>query len=159
VKKKKIYLDTSVISYLDQQDVPVEMQQTRELWEIFKTGKYDIVISGVVIAEIRKCSAEKLAILMNYLNQIEYEQYDPGVEALTVANEIIREGILSQAHFNDCHHIASAILTNCDIILSWNFRHLVRAKTIDGIHRLLSRIFPDVHLAICAPSALMGARR
>lgn len=36
--KIKVYLDTSVISYLDQQDAPEKMQETREIWEILKTG-------------------------------------------------------------------------------------------------------------------------
>lgn len=36
--KLKIYLDTSVISHLQQEDVPEKMQETRELWEQFKAA-------------------------------------------------------------------------------------------------------------------------
>ena len=34
MKKIRVYLDTSVISYLDQIDSPKEMEQTLDLWEI-----------------------------------------------------------------------------------------------------------------------------
>ena len=38
MNKIKIYLDTSVISYLDQQDSPERMKETQEIWEFFKKG-------------------------------------------------------------------------------------------------------------------------
>ena len=44
MNKIKIYLDTSVISYLDQQDAPERMKETQEVWELFKKGQYDIYI-------------------------------------------------------------------------------------------------------------------
>ena len=59
MNKMKIYLDTSVISYLDQQDAPEKMKETQEVWEIFQKGQYDIYISDVVVYEINQCSKEK----------------------------------------------------------------------------------------------------
>ena len=35
---------------------------------------------------------------------------------------------------NDAIHIAIASLNHCDFIVSWNFKHIVRAKTIKGVH-------------------------
>lgn len=32
----KVYLDTSVISYLDQKDAPERMKETQDMWEVFK---------------------------------------------------------------------------------------------------------------------------
>ena len=34
MRKLKVYLDTSVISHLEQEDVPEKMEQTRKVWEI-----------------------------------------------------------------------------------------------------------------------------
>lgn len=36
MRKLKVYLDTSVISHLLQEDVPEKMADTRQLWEMFK---------------------------------------------------------------------------------------------------------------------------
>ena len=41
-KKLKIYLDTSVVSYLLQNDVPEKMKNTNRLWELFKQGKFEL---------------------------------------------------------------------------------------------------------------------
>ena len=42
MSKIKVYLDTSVISHLLQEDVPEKMADTRRLWDMFKkTGKIE----------------------------------------------------------------------------------------------------------------------
>lgn len=43
--KKRIYLDTSVISYLYENDSPEKMRITLNLWDLFKRELYDIYIS------------------------------------------------------------------------------------------------------------------
>ena len=44
-RKLKVYLDTSVISHLVQEDVPEKMTDTRRLWEMFQKGIYDVCLS------------------------------------------------------------------------------------------------------------------
>ncbi len=45
MRKMKVYLDTSVISYLQQEDVPERMKETVAVWKQFEDGKYDICLS------------------------------------------------------------------------------------------------------------------
>ena len=40
IDKIRIYLDTSIISYLDQQDMPERMKETQEVWKILKSNKF-----------------------------------------------------------------------------------------------------------------------
>ena len=42
-------------------------------------------------------------------------------------------GIFKKRSFDDCQHIAAAIISNCDVIISWNFKHIVNYDTIKGI--------------------------
>ena len=51
MRKLKVYLDTSVISYLSQEDAPERMKDTLELWKDFVNGKYDIYLSQVTLDE------------------------------------------------------------------------------------------------------------
>lgn len=46
MRKMKVYLDTSVISYLRQEDAPERMRDTQALWRMFEEGIYDISVSG-----------------------------------------------------------------------------------------------------------------
>ena len=136
MKKLKLYLDTSVISHLDQQDVPEKVKQTQELWEIIKIGKYDVVIGATVFEEIEECTEEKKEILYDYLSRINYEIVEKTEEIKKLANEIIEQGILKKKNMDDCEHIATAILSDCNIIVSWNFKHMVNVNTINGIRTI-----------------------
>ena len=136
MRKLRVYLDTSVISHLEQEDAPEKMEQTRKVWEILQTGKYEVVISDLVLAEINECKEPKRNILKEYLAQINYERVSITEETEEIANEIINEGILNPKSFDDCLHIASAILNDCNIIVSWNFKHMVNVDTINGVRKI-----------------------
>jgi predicted nucleic acid-binding protein len=136
MKKLKIYLDTSVISYLDQQDASEKMQETLRFWQIIRQGKYHVYISNLALDEIGKCSQTKKDILYNYLSQISFNSISSGDEAIEVAHQIIKQGIISQKSFDDCLHLGMAITNECDVVISWNFKHMVNIKTIHGVRSI-----------------------
>lgn len=154
-KKIRLYLDTSVISYLDQQDLPERMKETQELWEILKSGKYEIVISDIALSEIRKCDDEKCEKLINYLSEIDYIDYISDDETKEFAEMVIQEEILRPHSRDDALHIASAILSNADIILSWNFKHLVNIKTINGVRKICFNRSINKMIDIYSPNILL----
>lgn len=90
MSKLKVYLDTSVISYLEQVDAPEQMKVTCEVWETFKKGDYDIFISDVVIRELTNCSdEEKRKRLLSHLTEIEYNVVNVTKETVVLAEQII----------------------------------------------------------------------
>jgi predicted nucleic acid-binding protein len=154
---KKIYLDTSVISYLDQQDAPERMAETHRLWEQIKARQYEVVISDVTLGEIEGCKEDKRNILFGYLGEIEYvivevETDDAVVE---IASRLVDLGVLRQKSYEDCQHIAAAITSGCDAIISWNFKHIVNHKTMMGVKAVTALGGYD-DLLIYAPPMLMG---
>ena len=70
MKKLKIYLDTSVISHLEADDVPEKMSITHRFWDEMKSNEYDVYISEVTNVEIADCAEPKKAILVNHLKEI-----------------------------------------------------------------------------------------
>lgn len=72
----KIYLDTSVISYLDQQDAPERMKETQEIWELFKKGQYEIYIYA-------KTSPEPIS-QKRYIFIYRQRIYNDGTEAVSI---------------------------------------------------------------------------
>jgi len=57
--------------------------------------------------------------------------------------------------FDDCRHIAAALVSGCDIIASWNFKHIVNARTIRGA-RIISAAEGFKDIIICSPTMLLG---
>jgi predicted nucleic acid-binding protein len=155
MKKLKIYLDTSVISYLDQQDVPERVAETHKLWKKIKDKEYDVFISTVTIREVEDCPKSKRKKLLSYLKQIEYYIIEIDERFIEVAERFVDLGILKEKSFDDCQHIAAAIIGGCDVIVSWNFKHIVNHKTIAGV-KAVTALEGYNDILIYTPSILIG---
>ena len=154
MNKLKVYLDTSVISYLLQDDVPEKMADTRQLWKMFISKKYDVYLSTVTLEELKGCSEPKQSQLFDYLGQIDYTLVQINHSVTEVAQQIIEMGILSNKSYDDCQHIGAAIVSECDCIISWNFKHIVNIKTIRGI-RAITNLKGHKPIEILNPSVLL----
>lgn len=75
-RKLKVYLDTSVISYLQQEDAPERMKDTLALWTQFEDRKYDICLSQVTLDEVGECREPKRTVLYEYLSRISYTKLE-----------------------------------------------------------------------------------
>lgn len=155
MKKQKIYLDTSVISHLLAEDTPEKMADTRKLWQQIVYGKYSVVLSNVTFDELGVCPQPKQQYLVDYLKQIAFITVESTPETLELAEKFIDFGILKQKSIEDCQHIAAALLSGCDIIVSWNFKHIVNAKTIKGT-RVITTAEGYKDIVICSPTMLIG---
>lgn len=154
MKQLKVYLDTSVISYLYQEDAFERMQDTLALWELFRQGVYEVYISDIVLREIDQCTDEKLRVLLNYMKQIKYHVIETDKDTVELAGKFIDFGVLHEKSFDDCQHIAAAILAGCDVIISWNFKHIVNVKTVKGV-KIITTMEGYKDLLIYPPSALL----
>lgn len=158
MRKMKVYLDTSVISYLRQEDAPERMRDTQALWRMFEEEIYDIYLSQVTLDEVSECPEPKRTLLYEYLSKIFYTKLEITEEVLRIANQIIELGILTPKSIDDCQHIATAVVHGCDCIISWNFKHIVNIKTIKGV-RAITHLESYKDIDIMNPSVLLGGER
>lgn len=152
--KLKVYLDTSVISYLEQKDVPEKMESTRKLWEMFQRGSYELFLSTVTLREIFDCPEPKRSVLYQHLSQIEYTVIDMEKAVSDIAQQLVDMKILQPKSFDDCQHIAAAVEAGCDCIVSWNFKHIVNIRTIRGV-RAITNLKGYKPIEILNPSVLL----
>ena len=136
-KVKKIYLDTSVISYLQQEDSPEKTEITNRFWNKLKKRKdVKVYLSDIAMAELNKCHEPKLSFMKRKITEINFTLLDKNAEVETLSDKITSLGILPVKSHDDCYHIALAVLNECNYIVSWNFKHLVNVKTINGIRAI-----------------------
>ncbi|MCL2366411.1 MAG: PIN domain nuclease [Oscillospiraceae bacterium] len=133
MKKLKIYLDTSVVSHLYAPDVPDKQADTHKLWTFIKAKTYEVSISPVVMIELDDCSEPKRSHLLDRLSEISYTELQANNEVLELAAQYLDAGIMPPKSARDRQHIAYACVYNCDMVISWNFKHMVNVKTISGV--------------------------
>ena len=156
MRKLKIYLDTSVISHLQQEDAPEKMRETLELWEQFKTREdIEVVISDLVLWELSRCREEKHTLLLDKLTHLDYSRVELTDDERHLANIYLQNGVLRQKSIDDLMHIATATLNECRYIVSWNFKHFVNPKTINAVNTVnLSMHLSQV--SIFSPTMMLG---
>jgi predicted nucleic acid-binding protein len=155
MRKTRLYLDASVINHLDAPDAPEKMQETILFWEEIKTGMYEIVISNVFIEEILRCQEPKRKFMFDKLDEIEYTLVQSNEYINEIANEIEKLGILKKKQVNDRLHIGCAIYYQCDYLVTWNIRHMLKIKIIDGV-RIVTSILNYRNINIVPPTLLIG---
>jgi predicted nucleic acid-binding protein len=154
LKKIKVYLDTSTISHLFAEDTPEKMEDTNRLWKDLAKGQYEVYISQTVLAEISKCPEPKRGRMLIRLRELKFEVLEPTDEVRELGFVYIDEGVLNEKNFDDCLHIAYAVIYNCDVIVSWNFKHLVNFRTINRV-KIVNSINGYSEIGIISPTMLI----
>ena len=123
--KINIYLDTTVVSALFDKRTPERMIQTKQFWE--KIDDYNVFISELVIDEIKGASQ---LLKLKMMKAVENFSVLPITEnSNKFANLYIKNEIFPEKYFDDALHVALATTNHVNVLLSWNFTHLVKLKT------------------------------
>lgn len=139
---QKIYIDTSVLGgYFDKEFDTA----TRRLFDEVKRGEYKVVLSNITEGELLN-APERIRTLLNDL-EIDYEIIALTDDAVHLALEYIRENVVGQASYDDCLHIAIATISRLDLLVSWNFKHIVNIKRIRGYNGInIKNGYPSIEI-------------
>ncbi|HHT9131160.1 MAG TPA: PIN domain protein [Candidatus Tripitaka californicus] len=126
--KLRVYLDTSVIGgCLDEEFRDI----SRRLMRKFERGEMIAVISDLTALELKDSPLGVQKILDEIPEEsIEYVEFTK--EAAHLAQKYIFEGVLEKGKLVDAEHIAIATISRIDVLVSWNFRHIVNLPKIRG---------------------------
>lgn len=158
MKKLKIYLDTTVISFLKVEDALDKMGVTQQFWDLAKQNKFQIVLSQLTLDEVLRCPEPKRSILLDYLKQIDFKNLDITKEVEELGDKYLEEKIIPQKYADDAYHIAVASVYGCDVIASWNFQHIVKYKTIIGVNGV-NKMLGYKGIEILTPESMIGEEK
>ena len=124
MKVLRIYIENSVIGgYFDEEF----KEHTRKLFDEFKNGKYKPIISSHVIAELENGAPEKVK---ENLKTLDYNELEVNDEMIKLAEKYLEQKIVSEKYYSDALHIAVATVIGVDVLVSWNFKHIVNLDKI-----------------------------
>ncbi|MCD5401787.1 PIN domain nuclease [candidate division NPL-UPA2 bacterium] len=126
-RKSKLYLDTSVPNaYFDEKNL-YRQEITKQFW--LKLKEYQIFISDQVVREMEATGDRKLREKL--INLVEdFELLSSKSEKIKIlSEEYVSRKIIPVRHIEDAIHIAVATINSVDILVSWNFEHIVKLKT------------------------------
>ena len=126
MKVTRIYLDTSVIGGChDQEFAP----WSNGLMKDFQLRNYIPVISELTFEELT-FAPEAVKDTLRQLVENDPEIIEISEEALELAEIYLDRKILTPKYRDDARHIALASFANVDVLVSWNFKHIVHYDKI-----------------------------
>ena len=121
----RVYADTSVFGGIYDDNF---QNESKEFFEEVKRSRFILITSAVVQAEIEPAPG-KVKILFNDMIEIA-EIVDVSKEALQLRDAYLKAGIVTLKYSDDALHVALASVSNCSLIVSWNFKHIVHFEKI-----------------------------
>ena len=126
----KVYLENSVIGgYFD-----IEFKEyTQKLFEKFRNKSFQPIISSHVIVELDNGAPKHV---IENLKTIDYIEFEVNEEMTKLAEKYMEEKIVSEKYYNDVLHIAVATVLKVDVLVSWNFSHIVNLNKIKMFNKV-----------------------
>lgn len=122
----RVYLDTSVIGGCFDQEFA---EASQKLMELVRMGIYHALISQVTLDELIGAPKHVQAVIAQLgPDELTTLPILPEVELLT--DQYLDAAIVTKKYREDAAHIANATIHHADVLVSWNFRHIVNLDKI-----------------------------
>lgn len=153
--RPKVYIETTILSYLTawpSRDLVTAAHQqiTREWWQT-RRQNFDLFTSQLVIDEAREGDPDAANRRLEVLDDIPLPE--PGDDVAELAQALIEQVPFPQRAAADALHIAIAVVSGMDYLLTWNCRHIANAARRGAIESVCQSRGYETPI-ICTPEEL-----
>jgi len=131
----RVYVDASVFGGVYDKEFA---KSSRDFFRQVADGQWTVLISELVVAELAG-APHAVRQVLDRLPVDTVDEAPVSEESRRLAEAYLDAGVLSRGSSNDALHVAAATVARADLILSWNFKHIVNFRRI--------RLFNSVNLA------------
>lgn len=128
----RIYIDTSVVGGFFDREFS---QDTAAFFKKVFENKIQIVLSDLMEAEL-VVAPQRVQEFYNSLPEAQILRTKLSREAIELADNYIKSQVVGKTSKTDCRHIAIATVFRADVLVSWNFKHIVNLKRIHGYNSI-----------------------
>lgn len=126
--KQRVYIDTSVVGgYFDEEF----SEATVPFFERVKQGEIVILVSDLLDKELTD-APNHVRVLLETIPSDCIEYVSSTADSDLLADKYIEANVVGKTSRDDCQHIAIATLCKADVLVSWNFKHIVNLTRING---------------------------
>lgn len=130
MKRLRIYADTSVIGgCLDEEFA----EQSITLLNMVREQKMTLLVSDLLVNELMDAPAE-VKSLFDSLPETCIERLQMCPESEYLRDQYIATQVVTSDSMDDAHHVALATIARADMIISWNFKHIVHFEKMRGFN-------------------------
>ena len=135
MRTPRIYLETTMFNYYLEREREA-YADTVKLFEEIKAGKYQAFTSMYATREMVRAPEERAQKMIDLISEFGITILEANEEVDALAAAYQAQGIIPPGSTVDAQHIAVATVNDLDMIISLNFRHIVRKKTVTMTGRI-----------------------
>ena len=125
---KRVYIDTSVVGGQFDKEFSAD---TIPFFEAVSDGLFIIIVSDLLEIELSR-APQQVKDFLTTLPKEHIENIRLTQDASVFADQYIKAKVIGPTSRADCQHIAMATLAKADVLVSWNFKHIVNLDKIRG---------------------------
>jgi len=147
----RVYVETSVWSFALAEDVPDYRAETLAFLDQCRGGAIEPFVSTLVLDEIQRSEEPLRTRLTALVQQVRPVLLEFSSSAARLAQAFVHEGVVPAKKPEDAGHVAVAFVAELDVLVSWNFRHIVNFRrserfgavaVLEGYYRPLRIVTP-----------------
>ena len=124
----RLYLETTTFNwYFDERKGHEDVVR---LFEAIRAGQFVGYTSRYVTDELEKAAEPKKSKMMSLIDEYGINMINRDDKAEALAERYIADGVIPASHFYDSIHVAISSVHGLDAIVSYNFHHINRVKTV-----------------------------
>jgi tryptophan 2,3-dioxygenase len=130
MKQLRVYVDTSVIGGCCDQEFE---RESRLLLAMAARGEVVLIVSDVLSEEL-ELAPERVRDVLAEVPAGNLELVTVSPEAAALRDAYLEAEVVKPDHAYDAYHVALATVAKADLIVSWNFKHIVHFEKIRGFN-------------------------
>lgn len=141
--KQRVYVDASVVGGCEDEEFS---EHSVRLMGCFARGEMTLVLSTLTVQEL-DAAPEGVRRRLGSVPEGFIETLQLDTEARELAEAYIEAGVITAKMRADAQHIAIATVDRVDVLVSWNFKHIVNLQRIRGYNSVnLRRGYPTLEI-------------
>jgi hypothetical protein len=125
MRVQSAYTDTSVFGGVFDDEFTTA---SREFFDLVRRGRFELLVSDISRKEIAAAPDKVQGLFAELLPLLRIVPVDE--EVLRLRDAYVAARIVSEKWADDAGHVASAVIGGADLIVSWNFKHIVHFDRI-----------------------------
>lgn len=136
MKRLRIYADTSVIGGCLDEEFAAE---SRALLDMVRRGEATLIASDLLAQELRR-APQVIQEVFDSLPEDCLERVEITAEVQALEEQYLASGVVGVSAETDALHVAMATAIRADLIVSWNFKHIVNFEKMRGYNAVNLRL-------------------
>jgi predicted nucleic acid-binding protein len=146
----KVYADTSVFGGAFDEEFTEDSQR---FFAELRTGRFELVVSALIEEEIKSAPREVQALFDEFSASATIAEVSQ--EVLALRNAYLNAGIVTPKSTDDATHVALATVSGCELIVSWNFKHIVHFDKVPK-YNAVNTLHDYSAISIYPPSSVIS---